>query len=152
MCSSLFCFWDDTYYEFVALLPASASSVTGSPAKATMPGLDFSIKRDLFKINSTSDNIFWWKYCVQWHIWKCIFLRLLLLLLLFMCLCVLRAEARKRHLSLWNWSCRWLWGAAKMLGIEPLFPGGAAAAALWVTESSLQPPKHLFKTTKESPF
>lgn len=70
----------------------------------------------------------------------------IIILLLFMCLCVLLAEGRKQHPSLWNWSCRWLWGAATMLGIEPLFSGGAAV--LSVTEPSLQPPKHFLKKYK----
>lgn len=47
-------------------------------------------------------------------------------------------RGQKTASNLWNWSCRWLWGAAKMLGTEPLFSGGAAEFS--VTEPSLQFP------------
>lgn len=144
------------YYEFVAILPATTSYVTGSPVKATMPGLDFSTQRDLFKINDTSDNIFWWKYCVQWHTWKCIFLRLLLLLLLlqllllFMCLCVLLAEARKRHRTSGT-------GVADGCGVQ-LRCWELNLCSLEAQQSSQSlshlssSPKHFLKNTKEESF
>lgn len=111
-------------------------TVTESPVKATMPGLDFSIKRDLFKINSTSDNIFMEILCSMTYM-KMHFLKIIIITVIYVPVCF-PGRGQKTASNLWNWSCRWLWGAAKMLGIEPLFSGGAAV--LSVTEPSLQFP------------
>lgn len=48
------------------------------------------------------------------------------------------AEIRREHQMLWNWSCRWVWAAMWVLGIEPRSTGRAASALKhWATSPAL---------------